>query len=172
MTPINPTLANVRAIADLEREVLHQRSHLQRFTDAVTDLAGSTKFIVGHAVWFLLWVVFTRGPAAFDPYPFSLLNLLVSLEAIFLTSFVLMTQNRMTRQADQRAHLGLQVNVLAEQELTTILHMVNALCQKAGTHVKVSDARIEQLLKDTNIVELAGTLAQELNSQSKATPST
>ena len=86
MTPSNPTLANVRAIADLERQALQQRSHLQRFTDAVTDLAGSAKFLVAHALWFGAWVVFNRGPHAFDPFPFSLLNALVSLEALFLTS--------------------------------------------------------------------------------------
>ena len=88
--------------------------------------------------------------------------MLVSLEAIFLTSAVLMTQNRMTKQADKRAHLDLQVNLLAEQELTTILQMLEALCQKAGTGVKVSDWRVEQLLKDTDVMQLANTLEREL----------
>ena len=100
----------------------------------------------------------------FDPFPFSLLNVLVSLEAIFLTSFVLMTQNRMTHQADKRAHLDLQVNLLAEQELTAILQMIYALCQQAGTCARVTDKRIEQLLKETDIVKLAVALEKELPS--------
>jgi len=103
-----------------------------------------------------------RRPEAFDPYPFSLLNVFVSLEAIFLTSFVLMTQNRMTKQADRRAHLDLQVNLLAEQELTAILQMLYALCQKAGTCARINDVRVEQLLRDTDIVQLAITLEKEL----------
>jgi len=161
----DPTLQNVRAIADLERQAFHERSPLQRFTDAVTDLAGSGIFIMAHALWFASWLLMNRGGHSFDPYPFNLLTLIVSLEAIFLTSFVLMTQNRMTRQADRRAHLDLQVNLLSEQELTTILHMLNALCQKFGTCVRVSDARVEQLLKETDIVQLAVTLDKELKEE-------
>lgn len=129
----------------------------------VTQAAGSRPFIVGHAAGFITWVVVNAGPQAFDPYPYSLLNVIVSLEAIFLTSFVLMTQNRMTHQADRRAHLDLQVNLLAEQELTTMLHMLCALCQKAGISVSVKDARVEQLLKETDIQQLALTLEKELS---------
>ena len=93
---------------------------------------------------------------------FPLLNVIVSLEAIFLASFVLMTQNRMTKQADRRAHLDLQVNLLAEQELTAILQMLYALCQKAGTCARVNDARVQQLLRETDVVELAVTLEKAL----------
>ena len=103
-----------------------------------------------------------RGPQPLDPYPYSLLNVLVSLEAIFLTSFVLITQNRMTKHADRRAHLDLQVNLLAEQELTAILQMLYALCQKAGTCASVNDDRVYQLLQETDIVKLAVTLDHEL----------
>ena len=160
----DPTLQNIRAIADLERQAVVHRSHMERLIDAVTEAAGSPTFIAAHVIWFGLWIVLNRR-AAFDAYPFSLLNLLVSLEAIFLTSVVLMTQNRMTRQADKRAHLDLQVNLLAEQELTAILQMLHALCQKAGTGVRVSDARVEQLLKETDVTQLAVTLEKELSDQ-------
>src|SRR5437764_15294784 len=104
----DPLLKNVHAVADLERQAFHQRTRGERLIDAVTQSAGSPVFIVAHAAWFAAWVFVNRGPAGFDPFPFSLLNVLVSLEAIFLTSFVLMTQNRMTHQADKRAHLDLQ----------------------------------------------------------------
>jgi uncharacterized membrane protein len=160
----DPTLQNIRAIADLERQAIDHRSRMERLTDAVTEATGSPTFIAAHIVWFGLWFVLNRR-SAFDAYPFSLLNLLVSLEAIFLTSVVLMTQNRMTKQADRRAHLDLQVNLLAEQELTTILQMLHALCQKAGTVVKVSDTRVEQLLKETDVTQLAVTLERELSDQ-------
>jgi uncharacterized membrane protein len=160
----DPTLQNIRAIADLERQAVDHRSRMERLIDAVTEAAGSPTFIAVHALWFGLWIVLNRR-AAFDAYPFSLLNLLVSLEAIFLTSVVLMTQNRMAKQADKRAHLDLQVNLLAEQELTTILQMLHALCQKAGTGVRVSNARVKQLLKETDVTQLAVTLEKELSDQ-------
>lgn len=155
-----PTLQNIRAIVDLERQAFHGRSRLERLTDAMTEAAGSLTFIAAHVVWFGVWIVLNRR-SSFDAYPFNLLSLRVSLEAIFLTSVVLMTQNRMTKQADMRAHLDLQVNLLAEQELTAILQMRHALCIKAGTSVKVSDARVEQLLRETDVTPLALTLEKE-----------
>ena len=158
----NPLLQNVHAIVELERQATQQRSPLDRVADVVTAFAGSPAFIVGHIVWFAAWFFLNRGPNPFDPFPFSLLNVMVSIEAIILTTFVLMTQNRMARQADRRAHLDLQVNLLAEQELTAILQMVFALCKKAGTGARVSDARVQQLLHKTDIVQLAMTLDQEL----------
>jgi uncharacterized membrane protein len=119
--------------------------------------------VATHAVVFAVWIgINLREGWAFDRFPFSLLNLAVSLEAIFLSSFVLMTQNRMTSQADKRAHLDLQVNLLAEQELTAILHMAHALCQHAGVRVNVRDGRIADLLKETNIQNVAVALEQGL----------
>jgi len=158
----DPTLKNVRAIADLERQTILQRSRLQRITDTITHLAGSGIFLAAHAVWFLFWILLNRNGRGFDPFPFNLLTTVVSLEAIFLTGIVLMTQNHMTLQADRRAHLDLQVNLLAEQELTAVLQMLYALCEKEGISVKVSDARVQQLLKDTDIVQLAVALEKEL----------
>src|SRR5215208_5828511 len=123
---------NVRAIADLERRALHERGAADRLSDAVTRATGSAPFALFHVVWFSAWFVVNTGlvayPQPFDPFPFSFLTLVVSLEAIFLSVFVLMSQNRMTRQADKRAHLDLQVDMLAEQELTAILRMVQGLC--------------------------------------------
>jgi uncharacterized membrane protein len=132
-------------------------------TDAVTAVAGSAAFLVLHAVWFTVWIAINlRRDPPFDPFPFTFLTLLVSLEAIILTGMVLMTQNRMTRQAEKRAHLDLQVNLLAEQELTTMLQMLTALCERLGVAVPARDARIAQLLKDTDIHELASALDREL----------
>jgi uncharacterized membrane protein len=158
-----PAAKNIEAIAQLEREALHHRTVLDRFTDAITAAAGSPWFVVTHAVWFGIWITLnvTRR-AAFDPFPFNLLTLIVSLEAIVLTSFVLMTQNRMTRQADKRAHLDLQVNLLAEQELTAMLQMLNALCERAGVSVPVRDSRVDELLKQTDIHKIATALDREL----------
>jgi uncharacterized membrane protein len=161
-----PTARNIEAIAALEREALHHRSATDRLTDAVTSAAGTAAFVIAHAAFFTVWITLNAtGEVRFDPYPFNFLMLIVSLEAIFLTSMVLMTQNRMTRQADKRAHLDLQVNLLAEQELTAILQMLQALCQRAGVEVKIRDARVEQLVKETDIHQLADALDRELTDE-------
>jgi uncharacterized membrane protein len=161
-----PTARNIEAIAALEREALHHRTLIDRLTDAVTSAAGTATFLLTQAAFFAVWITLNvTGKVTFDPYPFNFLVLMVSLEAIFLTSIVLMTQNRMTRQADKRAHLDLQVNLLAEQELTAILQMLQALCQRAGVEVKIRDARVEQLVKETDIHQLASALDRELTDE-------
>ena len=158
-----PAARNIETIAGLEREALHDRSRLDRFTDAVTAAAGSPLFIVAHAIWFAAWIALNLTAAhPFDPYPFGLLMLAVSLEAIFLSAAVLMTQNRMQRQADKRAHLDLQVNLLAEQELTTMLKMLTGLCQRLDVKIEQRDGSVDQLARDTDIHTIAVAIDREL----------
>jgi uncharacterized membrane protein len=157
-----PAARNIEAIAALERDALHERSRVDRFTGAVTAAAGSPAFLLLHAVWFTGWIVLnTARRPAFDPYPFGLLMLIVSLEAIFLSAAVLMTQNRMQRQADKRAHLDLQVNLLAEQELTTMLKMLTAIGQRLDV-TEARDGAVAQLAKDTDIQTIAVAIDREL----------
>jgi uncharacterized membrane protein len=80
----------------------------------------------------------------FDPFPFSLLTSIVSLEAIILTLFVLATQNRLTREADKRAHLDLQVNLLSEQEMTIMLKMLEEPCE----HFHLADTTRSPTFRD------------------------
>lgn len=160
-----PSDRNIGAIAALERDTQQERSPGDWLSDRVTQVTGSVPFAIVHLVWFLSWVAVNTGLTGvpvFDPFPFSFLTLVVSLEAIFLSVFVLMSQNRMTREADKRAHLDLQVDLLAEQELTTMLHMLHALCVKHQVHVDIPDDRIRQLLKDTDVGEIAKTLKDRL----------
>jgi uncharacterized membrane protein len=161
----HPVGQNIQAVGDLERTVLEERTSFDKVTGAVTRVAGSTTFIAIHALWFAAWIALNLTRYAFDPYPFSLLNLIVALEAVFLTSVVLMTQNRMSRLADRRAHLDLQVNMLAEQELTAMLHMLHGLCTKAGVKVTIHDERVQQLLTETDIQKIAVALDRELGSE-------
>lgn len=147
----------------LERETRNRRSRSERVTDAVSRVAGSPAFIVVHVLWFALWIsVNSIGYSAFDRYPFNLLTLAVSLEAIVLTGFVLMAQSRMTEQADKRAHLDLQINLLAEQELTAILKMQCLLATHAGIDVGAVDPRLDELRTQTNVQQLAATIATEM----------
>jgi len=112
---------NIRAVARLQKKAAQQRTRLQCAADQLVGLVGRESTVAIHVVLFALWIgcnVGLGGIRPFDPFPFVFLTMVVSLEAIFLTLFVLATQNRMTMDADRRAHLDLQVNLLSEQEMT------------------------------------------------------
>jgi uncharacterized membrane protein len=163
MMPTATELKNIRAIIGLERRMRGKRSLVERLTDGVTRLASSPVFVLVHVLWFGLWIgANSLGSARFDRYPFNLLTLAVSLEAIVLTGFVLMAQRRMTEQADKRAHLDLQINLLAEQELTAILRMQCLLAERAGIDVAKVDPLVDQLRKQTDVERLAATLDDEI----------
>jgi|SRR5579862_1104077 len=88
------------------------------------------------------------GRVPFDPYPFALLTMIVSLESIFLSLFILMSQNRATLQADQRNHLDLQINLLSEHENTKMLQMLQAICAHHGLAIS-TDSEIAELVRRT-----------------------
>ena len=156
---------NVRAIARLENEALHQRSLTDRVSDRITRFAGSSVFIFLHTVWFTVWIILNLGRVhgvhPFDPYPFTFLTMVVSLEAIFLSIFVLISQNRMAHQADRRAHLDLQINLLAEQENTMMLRMLERLCEQQGIRTESVNEEIQALFQTTDL----HALMQELEKQ-------
>ena len=102
------------------------------------------------------------GVNPFDPFPFGILTLFVSSESVFLTILVLISQNRMARQAERRSHLDLQVGMLAEQELTTVLQMLQKLCQHAGVDVKSSNEQVEGFSQTTDVHKLAKELDKKL----------
>ena len=163
----SPTDATLNAIANVERQAYEARSLVDRVAGWITQKAGSGTMIVLHVFWFATWLLINLQIVpvipVFDPFPFNLLTMTVSLEAIFLTLFVLISQNTMAREGDKRAELDLQVNLLAEREATMILEMLQRISEKLG----VTESRREdlvQLLKETRIEELAKKLDQTLAS--------
>lgn len=124
----NPTRYNIDAIAKLEHETLSRRTATERVSDAIAKLVGTIGFLLAHLLLIFAWGLANLHviPAlkAFDPFPFAILALVVSSESVFLTIFVLISQSRMARQSERRAHLVLQVGMLSEQELTTLLQML------------------------------------------------
>jgi uncharacterized membrane protein len=150
-------------MVDLAQAARADRTAIGRLTDSVARVSGSVGFIAFHAIWFVVWILLNSTGFAFDPFPYSLLNVVVALEAVFLTSIVLMNQNHMTRLADRRTNLDLQVNLLAEQELTAMLHMLQGLCTQAGVTVAIRDERVQQLLAETDVRQIAVALDQELD---------
>jgi uncharacterized membrane protein len=101
------------------------------------------------------------GIDPFDPFPFELLTMVVSLEAIFLTLFVLASQNQLTEEADDRARLDLQIDLMAEREMTAVLRMLRDLSTHLGAKTRVSQKEIDDLATKTEIYELAMELARE-----------
>ncbi|MCU1338337.1 MAG: hypothetical protein JWO19_3918 [Bryobacterales bacterium] len=172
MTPQNTYSAtasasarNIRAICDLEHSALAKRSFGERWADKVASIAGRVWFAIAHVFLFLGWIIINvgiiRAAAPFDPYPFPLLTLATSLESIFLSLFILTSQNRATAQADQRAHLDLQINLLAEAEATATLRMLRALCVHHG--LKIADeAEVELLAQSTEPEALVRDLKTQL----------
>jgi uncharacterized membrane protein len=154
-----PARKNIESIADLEREFLSRRSLVDRVSDRITTFAGSITFVVLHIGWFAAWVLWNRGQEAagrtpFDPYPYIFLNLALSIEAVLLATFVLITQNRQARQSDQWAHLSLQVNLLAEQETTKMLRMLQAISDRLGLHEPQTDMELKEMIAKTRVEEL------------------
>lgn len=125
---------NVQAIARLEAEAKRRRTLSHRAGDRIANFAGTMPFVLLHVLWFTVWIAVNvaGGGRHFDPYPFTFLTFCVSLEAIILSSFVLMSQNRMSREADERAQLDLQINLLAEQESTAALQLLERICAHLG----------------------------------------
>lgn len=144
-----PALENIKAVSALEREFLEQRTATDRVADGIARFTGSFAFFAINIVWYAVWIVLNTVPRPnfrpFDPFPFTFLTLMVSLEAIFLSIFVLSSQNRMARQADQRAHLDLQINMLSEQETTKTLRMLQAISDHLGIKRGTHDAEAEAL---------------------------
>ncbi|HEX5076859.1 MAG TPA: DUF1003 domain-containing protein [Gemmatimonadaceae bacterium] len=125
-----------------------QRSSIERIADALTRGAASTPFLVFHVVWFAAWVLVNTGAVGvrpFDPFPFGLLTLIVSLEAIFLAIFVLMAQSRESAVAELREEVSLQVVLRMEEEVTKTLQLVAGLYTRLGQQVS-EDPELREML--------------------------
>lgn len=138
----NPSRENIEAIAQLERDALRRRSWTERFSENAVKFIGSIAFLLLNALlmgaWTLINLNLIPGLTPFDRFPFGVLALIVSAESIILTIFVLISQNRIMRQSDKRAHLDLQVGLLTEQELTVVVQMLHRLCEHAGVNMDPS----------------------------------
>ena len=127
---------NTAAIADMQRKITEARTLGGRIADSITDFTGSMAFVYVHIIWFALWILLNVGLihipylSEFDKFPFSLLTMIVSLEAIFLSTFVLISQNRLAAASEKRAELDLQVNLLAEQKATKVLEMLDQITEQ------------------------------------------
>ena len=156
---------NIQAISALEQQALARRSLAEKISDFIVTQAGRVWAIILHLAWFVIWMVWNSGRMPglhpFDPFPFMGLSTVVSLEAIFLSLFILVSQNRASRRADERAHLDLQVNLLSEREVTKMLQLLQALCAHHGL-LEADDAEVTELVRETEPASIAHELEQQL----------
>lgn len=166
MRPLPTEEKNINTVAHLERQFLEERTPVERLGDAIGSFVGTMTFVALHALWFAAWFVINVGlvPSIrpFDPYPFILLSVCVSVEAVLLTTFVLMKQNRMSKRADQRNQLALQVEMLAEREATKTLQMLRAICEHLGLEEQAREPETKQLSEETAVDMLARELKRKI----------
>jgi uncharacterized membrane protein len=158
-SPIRAALAEaprtVKEMVALEQREKVQMGWSDHVADWITSLAGSMLYVWSHVFWFAAWILAnTVLGLRFDAFPFGLLTMIVSLEAIFLSTFVLISQNRQATLADKRAKLDLQVNMVAEDEVTKLMGLVAEIHEHLGLS-GAHDDEVRHMQKPTRIHKLA-----------------
>ena len=163
------TVANL-AIGAIKAQHAAYRSPLERFVDRLNGIAGSTPFLVFHVIWFTVWILWNTGLLGlkkFDPYPFGFMTMVVSLEAIFLSIFVLMAQQRESAIAELREELSLQVSLRVEQEVTKTLQLVAGLYTRMGHRVS-DDPELHHMLQPLDVKGIERDLLEQIEAATAA----
>jgi uncharacterized membrane protein len=161
------TRINVSKVAEIEEAQKANRTIGEKIAELVAAFCGSMVFVYVHIIWFSGWIlinsVFTF--ARFDPFPYTFLTLVVSLEAIFLSTFILISQNHETKLTERRNHLDLQINMLAEQENTKMLELLQRIAVKVG--IEDDDPETAALLEPTEPGRLVEQIIAATDADSK-----
>jgi uncharacterized membrane protein len=157
--------AHLGAIRAIKAVHASNRSWMERAADTMTRVASSPWFLALHGVWFTAWIVVNSGSTPirpFDPYPFGFLTMVVSLEAIFLSIFVLMAQGRESAIAELREELTLQVNLRMEAEVTKTLQLVAGLYTRLG-HKMGDDPELREMLQPLDSEKIERELTEQMH---------
>lgn len=156
---------NRQIIRSLKEKQDKKRSRAEKVADVMTAVFGSMGFLIVNAVWFAIWIAinlnFVPGIPAFDPFPFGLLTMIVSLEAIGLAIVVLISQNRSSKIADLREEVDLQIDMLTERELTKLMHLVCAIAEKQGIDLS-QDHELQTMLQPTPMSRIEHALEEQV----------
>jgi uncharacterized membrane protein len=130
----NETNQNILlATKNIKKIIEKRKNFIDKVSDKITEFTGSMAFVYLHIIWFGLWLLYNlTSPEAFDPYPFGLLTLIVSLEAIILATFILISQNRQSEISDMRSELDYETDIRSEKNSAEIL----ALLKKIQANMK------------------------------------
>lgn len=155
--------ARVRRVAEkLSTHITFNTGWVDKVADFLTIQFGTVWFLIWNAVLFLGWIEWNLGWFGFepfDPFPFGLLTMIVSLEAIMLAIIVLISQNRQNKIAEMRQRVDLEVDVRAEAEVTKILKMLDKMCEHLGMSSK--DRELKRMERTINITEIQREIEQE-----------
>lgn len=155
-----------KAIKSFKAKADAKRSFTEKFADLLTAKFGTVTFLTLNFVWFAVWISINTGHLfgikQFDPFPFGLLTMIVSLEAIGLAIIVLISQNREARVSELREEVELQLNTIAEGEVTKIINLLALLLEKQGVDIS-HDPELKRMLKPMDSEELARQLEEELD---------
>ena len=159
---------NIRSVLEMQASLEDRRTVVDRIADIIGGFSGSMTFVFIHVVLFTAWfLINTRlipGIKPFDPFPFILLAMAVSVEGVLLSTFVLMKQNRMQYRADIRNQLDLQVNLLSEKEVTKTLQLLRAICDKLEIRPSAEDdVELREMASITSVDQLAERIQTDLD---------
>lgn len=159
--------ANIQSVAEMQTALEERRTFIDRVADLIGGFSGSMTFVLLHVSWFLVWFLINTnvipGVKRFDPYPFILLAMIVSVEGVLLSTFVLMKQNRMQSRIDVRDQLDLQINLLSEKEITKALQLLRAMANKLEVKPEPElDAELTEMAATTSVDILAEQVQKEL----------
>jgi uncharacterized membrane protein len=152
-------IENIDEVIALEERSEQDRPRVERWAGSIGSFIGTIAFVAVHLSVFTLWILVNTRMLAwvepFDPYPFALLSTIFSVESVLLTTFVLITQNRMGQQADHRAHLDLQVNLLTEKEVTKLIHILDRVAARLDVQDPSEAAEIREMSNETAVAQLS-----------------
>lgn len=159
--------ANIRSIAEMQVALEQKRTLIDKIADLIGGFSGSMTFVFLHVAWFTAWFLINTGliPGIkpFDPYPFILLAMIVSVEGVLLSTFVLMKQNRMQQLIAIRDQLDLQINLLSEKELTKTLQLLRQVAEKLDVVPNPEDdAELNEMATTTSVDMLTERIQNEL----------
>ena len=152
-------------LRSFEAKSLRGRSFLTQIADDLTTICGSTPFLIFHILFFAGWIAINIGlfeaiMKPFDPYPFGFLTMVVSLEAIFLSIFVLVSQNRSAYISTIRDEVHLGVNLIAEEEITKILQVLVEIRKEMG--IKKKDPQLDRMLERLNTLSIEKSITRQM----------
>lgn len=154
-----------RILRSLKAKANAKRTLLEKTADTMTAYFGSNTFLFLNIFLFAVWIILNTniipGLSAFDPFPFMLLTTFVSLEAIILSIFVLISQNRASRIDDLREETHLQLNLIAEREVTKLIKMQIMVLEKNGIDVS-GDPELKKMLRPLSEEEIERRLEREI----------
>lgn len=154
-----------RILLSIKAKADSHRTSVEKLADLMTGVFGSMGFLVINIIVFTLWILINTGNInwvpVFDPYPFNLLTTIVSLEAIILATFVLISQNRSVKIEELREETNLQISLITEREITQLGKMIAILLEKQGIDIH-QDPDLKKLLKPVSEEEIEKKLKQEI----------